>query len=75
MSRADAVDTIASKRPIVIGFSVGDAMAMAEGAIGGTPGGGAGMAVGHGGVAEGGELADDLPTSASPAAPSTRIPM
>merc|ERR1712185_306541 len=54
MSRADAVDTIASKRPIVIGFSVGDAMVMAEGALGGTPGAGIGILPGR----DGGEAAD-----------------
>merc|ERR1719231_2211941 len=58
MSRADAVDTIASKRPIVIGFSVGDAMVMSEGAgIGGTPGG-SGVAR-LGGAADGGEPSDE----------------
>ena len=67
MSRADAVDTIASKRPIVIGFAVGDALAIAESTnMAGLAGAGAGAPPGRIGAIDGGDIPEEA-TTGSPA--------
>ena len=67
MSRADAVDTIASKRPIVIGFAVGDALAIAESTnMAGLAGAGAGAPPGRLGAIDGGDIPEEA-TTGSPA--------